>query len=180
MWLPILLNGVFFDFFNWYYFVKFSLLHIFFFTVIIYAFLYDNMQIWLPLQAQLFTPCTVVKHFIWFVLCSSLFLFLFLNSLRINLVVCDWHCRIFGLELLFWVITFFFQKHLCLNKRYKQVRHAQGIHNVEGEKDHAAYLSEDLFDAHLTQLGWQQVMVLFSVYNYNIYPWQWISAKCPL
>jgi broad specificity phosphatase PhoE len=37
------------------------------------------------------------------------------------------------------------------------VRHAQGIHNVEGEKNHKAYLSEDLFDAHLTPLGWQQV-----------------------
>ncbi|EOA35468.1 hypothetical protein CARUB_v10020678mg [Capsella rubella] len=37
------------------------------------------------------------------------------------------------------------------------VRHAQGIHNVEGEKNHDAYLSEDLFDAHLTPLGWQQV-----------------------
>ncbi|KAB5568788.1 hypothetical protein DKX38_002581 [Salix brachista] len=37
------------------------------------------------------------------------------------------------------------------------VRHAQGIHNVEGEKDHNAYLSEELFDAHLTPLGWRQV-----------------------
>jgi len=40
------------------------------------------------------------------------------------------------------------------------VRHAQGIHNVEGEKNHKAYLSEDLFDAHLTPLGWQQVSKL--------------------
>ena len=38
-----------------------------------------------------------------------------------------------------------------------QVRHAQGIHNVAGEKDYDAYLSEELFDAHLTPLGWQQV-----------------------
>ncbi|XP_062164645.1 phosphoglycerate mutase-like protein 1 [Alnus glutinosa] len=38
-----------------------------------------------------------------------------------------------------------------------QVRHAQGIHNVEGEKDHNAYLSYDLFDAHLSPLGWKQV-----------------------
>ncbi|KAJ6337664.1 hypothetical protein OIU76_007361 [Salix suchowensis] len=37
------------------------------------------------------------------------------------------------------------------------VRHAQGIHNVEGEKDNNAYLSEELFDAHLTPLGWRQV-----------------------
>ncbi|KAK7857048.1 phosphoglycerate mutase-like protein 1 [Quercus suber] len=37
------------------------------------------------------------------------------------------------------------------------VRHAQGIHNVEGEKDHNAYLSYDLFDANITPLGWKQV-----------------------
>ncbi|CAD5193862.1 unnamed protein product [Musa acuminata subsp. malaccensis] len=37
------------------------------------------------------------------------------------------------------------------------VRHAQGIHNVEGEKDYKAYLSPELFDAHLTPLGWDQV-----------------------
>ncbi|XP_020594075.1 phosphoglycerate mutase-like protein 2 [Phalaenopsis equestris] len=37
------------------------------------------------------------------------------------------------------------------------VRHAQGIHNVEGEKDHSAYMSPELFDAHLTPLGWNQV-----------------------
>ncbi|XVE95141.1 hypothetical protein REPUB_Repub02eG0070900 [Reevesia pubescens] len=45
--------------------------------------------------------------------------------------------------------------HRC--KTLHLVRHAQGIHNVAGEKDHAAYLSEELFDAHLTPLGWQQV-----------------------
>ncbi|MCL7041721.1 hypothetical protein MKW94_018644, partial [Papaver nudicaule] len=37
------------------------------------------------------------------------------------------------------------------------VRHAQGVHNVEGEKDFSAYKSEDFFDAQLTPLGWQQV-----------------------
>ncbi|KAH0469800.1 hypothetical protein IEQ34_001358 [Dendrobium chrysotoxum] len=36
------------------------------------------------------------------------------------------------------------------------VRHAQGIHNVEGEKNPNAYLSPELFDAHLTPLGWDQ------------------------
>ncbi|EFH64510.1 predicted protein [Arabidopsis lyrata subsp. lyrata] len=45
--------------------------------------------------------------------------------------------------------------HRC--KTIHLVRHAQGVHNVEGEKNHEAYLSEDLFDAHLTPLGWQQV-----------------------
>jgi hypothetical protein len=38
-----------------------------------------------------------------------------------------------------------------------QVRHAQGIHNVAGEKDFSAYMSHDMFDAQLTPLGWSQV-----------------------
>ncbi|CAH9105198.1 unnamed protein product [Cuscuta epithymum] len=45
--------------------------------------------------------------------------------------------------------------HRC--KTIHLVRHAQGFHNVEGEKDHSAYLSPHLFDASLTPLGWQQV-----------------------
>ncbi|KAJ4843063.1 hypothetical protein Tsubulata_042240 [Turnera subulata] len=36
------------------------------------------------------------------------------------------------------------------------VRHAQGIHNVLGEKDESVYLSEELFEARLTPLGWEQ------------------------
>ncbi|KAE8057117.1 hypothetical protein FH972_013833 [Carpinus fangiana] len=45
--------------------------------------------------------------------------------------------------------------HRC--KTLHLVRHAQGIHNVAAEKDHSAYLSHDLFDAHITPLGWKQV-----------------------
>ncbi|GMI90625.1 hypothetical protein like AT1G58280 [Hibiscus trionum] len=37
------------------------------------------------------------------------------------------------------------------------VRHAEGIHNMAGEKDYAAYSSEQNFDSHLTTLGWLQV-----------------------
>ncbi|GER42106.1 phosphoglycerate mutase family protein [Striga asiatica] len=37
------------------------------------------------------------------------------------------------------------------------VRHAQGIHNVEGDKNYNAYMSPEYFDARLTELGWQQV-----------------------
>ncbi|GMY17480.1 phosphoglycerate mutase-like protein 1 isoform X2 [Fagus crenata] len=37
------------------------------------------------------------------------------------------------------------------------VRHAQGIHNVYGEKNHDAYKSYDFFDANITPLGWSQV-----------------------
>ncbi|XP_043709860.1 phosphoglycerate mutase-like protein 1 [Telopea speciosissima] len=48
-----------------------------------------------------------------------------------------------------------FPLHRC--KTVHLVRHAQGIHNVEGDKDFKAYLSQELFDAQLTPLGWQQV-----------------------
>ncbi|XP_050904832.1 phosphoglycerate mutase-like protein 1 isoform X2 [Lathyrus oleraceus] len=43
------------------------------------------------------------------------------------------------------------------SKTIHLVRHAQGVHNVEGEKNHDAYLSYDYFDANLTPLGWKQV-----------------------
>ncbi|KAM0882527.1 hypothetical protein ACQ4PT_032229 [Festuca glaucescens] len=43
------------------------------------------------------------------------------------------------------------------SKTIHLVRHAQGIHNVAGEKDYNAYMSEELLDAQLTPLGWTQV-----------------------
>ncbi|KAL2317582.1 hypothetical protein Fmac_031458 [Flemingia macrophylla] len=45
--------------------------------------------------------------------------------------------------------------HRC--KTVHLVRHAQGVHNVAGEKNHDAYKSYDYLDAHLTPLGWEQV-----------------------
>ncbi|KAI3987587.1 hypothetical protein MKX01_021499 [Papaver californicum] len=48
-----------------------------------------------------------------------------------------------------------FPLHRC--KTLHLVRHAQGVHNVEAEKDDSAFLSQSLFDAPLTPLGWQQV-----------------------
>ncbi|KAJ6896123.1 phosphoglycerate mutase-like protein 1 isoform X2 [Populus alba x Populus x berolinensis] len=45
--------------------------------------------------------------------------------------------------------------HRC--KTIHLVRHAQGLHNVEGEKNYKAYLNPEYLDAPLTQLGWQQV-----------------------
>ncbi|KAL9244022.1 hypothetical protein vseg_017839 [Gypsophila vaccaria] len=45
--------------------------------------------------------------------------------------------------------------HRC--KTLHLVRHAQGFHNVAGEKDHDAYSSYDYLDASLTPLGWEQV-----------------------
>ncbi|KAL1831423.1 hypothetical protein ACET3Z_001074 [Daucus carota] len=48
-----------------------------------------------------------------------------------------------------------FPLHRC--KTIHLVRHAQGIHNVEGDKNYKAYMSPEYYDAHLTQLGWQQV-----------------------
>ncbi|WJX25814.1 hypothetical protein P8452_14816 [Trifolium repens] len=47
-------------------------------------------------------------------------------------------------------------KHADLDASNVEVRHAQGFHNVEREKNHDAYLSDDLFDANLTPLGWKQ------------------------
>ncbi|KAJ0829299.1 putative histidine phosphatase superfamily, clade-1 [Helianthus debilis subsp. tardiflorus] len=43
------------------------------------------------------------------------------------------------------------------SKTIHLVRHAQGIHNVIGDKDYKAYMSPDYFDAELTPLGWHQV-----------------------
>ncbi|XP_057515484.1 phosphoglycerate mutase-like protein 1 [Amaranthus tricolor] len=37
------------------------------------------------------------------------------------------------------------------------VRHAQGVHNIEGDKNYKAYKKLEYFDAPLTPLGWQQV-----------------------
>lgn len=37
------------------------------------------------------------------------------------------------------------------------IRHGQGYHNVAGEADSQAYKSGKFEDAHLTELGWQQV-----------------------
>ncbi|KAM0863903.1 hypothetical protein ACQ4PT_044265 [Festuca glaucescens] len=51
--------------------------------------------------------------------------------------------------------TALYPVHRC--KTIYLVRHAQGIHNVEGEKDHSAYMSPALLDAQLTPLGWSQV-----------------------
>lgn len=45
--------------------------------------------------------------------------------------------------------------HRC--KTLHIVRHAQGVHNVEGDKNYKAYMSPEYFDAQLTPLGWQQV-----------------------
>ncbi|KAK2356440.1 Phosphoglycerate mutase family protein [Trifolium repens] len=47
-------------------------------------------------------------------------------------------------------------KHADSDASNVEVRHAQGVDNVEGEKNHDAYLSDDLFDANLTPLGWKQ------------------------
>lgn len=65
--------------------------------------------------------------------------------------------------------------HRC--KTIHLVRHAQGIHNVEGEKNHDAYLSEDLFDAHLTPLGWEQVPYSFA-FSYFNFAYTFFLSNC--
>jgi hypothetical protein len=40
---------------------------------------------------------------------------------------------------------------------------------VEGEKNHDAYLSDDLFDANLTPLGWKQVVAGRILYGFFCY-----------
>lgn len=39
-----------------------------------------------------------------------------------------------------------------------QIRHGQGYHNVAGEQDEENYKLEEFRDAHLTELGWTQVL----------------------
>ncbi|XP_062225053.1 phosphoglycerate mutase-like protein isoform X2 [Phragmites australis] len=51
--------------------------------------------------------------------------------------------------------TAVYPMHRC--KTIHLVRHAQGIHNVEGETDHSAYMKPEFFDARITPLGWKQV-----------------------
>lgn len=48
-----------------------------------------------------------------------------------------------------------FSLHRC--KTIHLVRHAQGVHNVEGDKNYNVYMSAEYFDAQLTPLGWEQV-----------------------
>ncbi|KAL9256079.1 Phosphoglycerate mutase-like protein [Drosera capensis] len=45
--------------------------------------------------------------------------------------------------------------HRC--KTIHLVRHAHGVHNIEGDKNYKAYMKPEYFDAPLTPLGWQQV-----------------------
>ncbi|KAK3231123.1 hypothetical protein Dsin_003004 [Dipteronia sinensis] len=53
---------------------------------------------------------------------------------------------------------FLYSPHHC--KILHMVRHGQGVHNVEAEKNIDALLSPDLFDAPMSSLGWQQVFEL--------------------
>ncbi|TVU06831.1 hypothetical protein EJB05_46866 [Eragrostis curvula] len=51
--------------------------------------------------------------------------------------------------------TAIYPLHRC--KTIHLVRHAQAVHNVEGETDHSAYMKPEFFDAQVTPLGWSQV-----------------------
>lgn len=43
---------------------------------------------------------------------------------------------------------------------YFQVRHGQGVHNVQGQNGPEALVSREFFDAQLSPLGWQQVITI--------------------
>ncbi len=51
----------------------------------------------------------------------------------------------------------------CIPLRHTKIvhliRHGQGFHNVAGHADPALYRSWDYYDAHLTDLGWKQVLM---------------------
>lgn len=51
-----------------------------------------------------------------------------------------------------------FPLHRC--KFIHLVRHGQGHHNVAGENNYGAYMSEEFLDASLTPTGWQQAFAL--------------------
>ncbi|RXH85409.1 hypothetical protein DVH24_002507 [Malus domestica] len=57
----------------------------------------------------------------------------------------------------FWPFCLAKSLHCGLTTPFIQVRHGQGIHNVEGAKNYKAYMKPEYFDAQLTPLGWQQV-----------------------
>ena len=96
----------------------------------------------MPPEVKASTHCTVLKLFTWYA---------YMTQLRIHFG--DYFLGFF----FFFFNNLYFEKSFGLIKPCIQVRHAQGIHNVEGEKDHDAYLSYDLFDANITPLGWKQV-----------------------
>ena len=43
------------------------------------------------------------------------------------------------------------------------MRHGQAMHNVEGDKNPEALLSPNLFDAQLSPLGLQQVLIIADI-----------------
>lgn len=110
------------------------------------------MQIWI-VQVQGCSRCIAAKLFTWLV--SNLFFKLSAVSIVDMKLLYIWSegCPPLPSFLGFARKS----RHSGLIKPCIQVRHAQGMHNVEGDKNYKAYLSPQYFDAQLTQLGWQQV-----------------------
>ena len=112
-----------------------------------------QLQIWMVVQAQVCFHCTDAKLFTWLV--SKIVFKLVSKSimdLKLLYILSEGHSRLPS-----FLAFARNSRHCGLLKPYIQVRHAQGIHNVEGDKNYKAYLSPEYFDAHLTPLGWQQV-----------------------
>lgn len=106
------------------------------------------------MQVQVCFHCTDAKLFTWLVSKTifKLYTMSMVDSKLLN-ILSEGHSRLPSF------LAFARNSSHCgLLKPYIQVRHAQGIHNVDGDKNYKAYMSPEFFDAHLTPLGWQQVI----------------------
>ncbi|KAG8473507.1 hypothetical protein CXB51_035680 [Gossypium anomalum] len=112
-----------------------------------------NLHIWIPVLARACSLCTAAKLFTWLVLNLFFLLMQYITAdLKLLYIWFEGYSRLPSF------LAFARKTRQCgLIKQYIQVRHAQGIHNVDGDKNYKAYMSPEYFDAHITPLGWQQV-----------------------
>lgn len=130
-----------------------TLMIIFFFLLMLMYLLLAKLQIWTLVQVQVCFRCTDAKLFTWLV--PTLILDLHTFCCKFEAAIFLWfegHSR-FSYFLDFSLKS----SHCGLTNPCIQVRHGQGIHNVEGAKNYKKLMKPEYFDAHLTPLGWQQV-----------------------
>ena len=139
------------------------------FSFLLFFALYSNydlyywLQIGILLLAQVCSLCNTAKLFTWLV--SNLFFNSHATStadLKLLYIWFEGYSRLPS----FLAFACKSKRHCGLIKRYIQGRHAQGIHNVQGDKNYKVYMSLEYFDAHITPLGWQQVSSSHYVWIY--------------